>query len=397
MGVRAAFAAALATVLLVAAPAAGDPGERKREVDAELGDLRERAERQGERVGILTEELSAFTGRVRELEGAISAQQARLSVLEARLAEARSRLDELDRRIADQTLRLERLRRTYAVALQRLEERVRAIYVADEPDILSFALGSSSFTDLLDNMELLGRIGRQDEQIVRRVAGTRDALATTRRATRAARTEAAAVTARISSSAAEQRAVVGRLAATRDSLTVAQADRRSAIASIRADHEQVLREIETLERESATLAAAIQAAQSAAGSTSTGRVTVVGNGTLAWPVSGPVTSGFGPRWGRMHEGIDIAVPTGTPVGAAAAGTIIYAGWLGGYGNLVVVDHGGGLSTAYAHNSSFTVGVGSPVERGTVVAYSGNTGASSGPHVHFEVRVNGAATDPLGYL
>ena len=103
------------------------------------------------------------------------------------------------------------------------------------------------------------------------------------------------------------------------------------------------------------------------------------------------------RSGRMHEGIDIMCPTGTPVRAAAAGTVIYAGWLGGYGNLVVVDHGGGLSTAYAHNSSFASSVGQSVAAGQVIAYSGNTGNSSGPHVHFEVRVNGSAVDPLGYL
>ena len=103
------------------------------------------------------------------------------------------------------------------------------------------------------------------------------------------------------------------------------------------------------------------------------------------------------RWGRMHEGIDIGVSSGTPVHAAAAGTVIHAGWLGGYGNLVVIDHGNGLSTAYAHNSSFVVGTGASVGKGFVIALSGNTGSSSGPHVHFEVRVNGAAVDPLGYL
>jgi len=110
-----------------------------------------------------------------------------------------------------------------------------------------------------------------------------------------------------------------------------------------------------------------------------------------------VVSGFGLRWGRMHEGIDITCDTGTSVRAAGAGTVIYAGWLGGYGNLVVVDHGGGLSTAYAHNSSFAAAVGQSVAAGQVIAYSGSTGNSSGPHVHFEVRVNGSAVDPLGYL
>jgi len=99
----------------------------------------------------------------------------------------------------------------------------------------------------------------------------------------------------------------------------------------------------------------------------------------------------------MHEGIDIAVGEGTPVRAAAAGTVIYAGWMSGYGNLVAVDHGNGLSTAYAHNSSLAVSVGQSVAAGEIVSYSGNTGNSTGPHVHFEVRVNGSAVDPLGYL
>jgi murein DD-endopeptidase MepM/ murein hydrolase activator NlpD len=99
----------------------------------------------------------------------------------------------------------------------------------------------------------------------------------------------------------------------------------------------------------------------------------------------------------MHEGVDITCASGTPVVAAAAGTVIHAGWLGGYGNLVVVDHGNGLSTAYAHNSSFAVGVGESVGQGQVISYAGSTGNSSGPHVHFEVRVNGGSVDPLGYL
>ena len=99
----------------------------------------------------------------------------------------------------------------------------------------------------------------------------------------------------------------------------------------------------------------------------------------------------------MHEGIDIAVPTGTAVVASASGQVIYAGWMGGYGNLVLIDHGGGLATAYGHNSGFAVGSGQSVAQGQVIAYAGSTGNSTGPHVHFEVRVNGSPVDPLGYL
>jgi murein DD-endopeptidase MepM/ murein hydrolase activator NlpD len=118
---------------------------------------------------------------------------------------------------------------------------------------------------------------------------------------------------------------------------------------------------------------------------------------LIWPVSGPVTSPFGMRWGRLHAGIDIGVPTGTPIRAAAAGTVIVCGYDGGYGNLVVLDNGGNLATAYAHQSQIAVTCGQHVEQGQTLGYVGCTGHCFGPHLHFEVRINGSAVDPLGYL
>jgi len=118
---------------------------------------------------------------------------------------------------------------------------------------------------------------------------------------------------------------------------------------------------------------------------------------LRAPVDGVVVSGLGRGWGRMHEGIDIAVSYGTPIRAAASGTVIHAGWLGGYGNLVVVDHGNGLATAYAHASAILVGVGQQVSQGETVSLVGSTGNSSGPHLHFEVRINGTAVNPGGYI
>ncbi len=113
-------------------------------------------------------------------------------------------------------------------------------------------------------------------------------------------------------------------------------------------------------------------------------------------MSGVVTSGFGWRWGRMHEGIDISAPTGTAVRAAASGSVVFAGVMGGYGNIVVIDHGNGLATAYAHLSSIWIGGGS-VSQGQGVGAVGCTGSCTGPHLHFEVRVNGSAVDPMGYL
>ena len=118
---------------------------------------------------------------------------------------------------------------------------------------------------------------------------------------------------------------------------------------------------------------------------------------LSLPLSGTLTSGFGMRWGRMHKGIDIAVPSGTPVRAAAAGTVYVGSDPGGYGTFIIIDHGNGVVTVYGHLTSVAVGDATRVGGGSVVAYSGNTGRSTGPHLHFEVRIGGVAVDPLGYL
>ena len=400
MGRRAgleATAAGLVTLcmLLVAGTAAGDPGTEKARVDGRIETLRGQASDADLRAGVLTEELSAVAGRVRELEAGVDAQQARLGVLEGQLGSARARLGTLDRTIAGQSKRLERLRGEYRIALTRLERRVRELYMTDGPDTLAFVLGTASFTDLIDNLDLLDRIGRQDERIATSVKSARDGVADARRRTRAARAEAARVEAAVSSATTEQRGIVTRLVASRDALVAARSEKTTTLASIRSDRDSTLAEIDALEQQSAALEARIREAQQR--SSAPAVVAPSGSGVLGWPVSGPVTSGFGVRWGRMHEGIDIAVGEGTPVRAAAAGTVIYAGWMSGYGNLVAVDHGNGLSTAYAHNSSLAVSVGQSVAAGEIVSYSGNTGNSTGPHVHFEVRVNGSAVDPLGYL
>jgi murein DD-endopeptidase MepM/ murein hydrolase activator NlpD len=387
--------AAVALASLLAAAATGDPGSEKARVDTRLGGLRGKAAEQQRQAGVLTEQLGTVARQVRELQAGVEAQQARLAVLEGTLSTARTRLASLERTIAAQTARLARLRGQYGVALRRLERRVRDLYMTDGPDTLSFVLGTASFSDLIDNLDLLGRIGRQDEEIAARVKRARDGLADARRRTTVARGEAARVEAAAESATNEQRGLVARLVESRDELMAAEREKRSTLASIEEDRGEVLAEIEGLEAQSAALAARIRALQEQSSSSSAAGVS--GGGQLSWPVSGPVTSGFGSRWGRMHEGIDIAVGQGTPVHAAGAGTVIYAGWMEGYGNLVVIDHGNGLSTAYGHNSALASSVGQAVSAGQVVAYSGSTGHSTGPHVHLEVRVNGSPVDPLGYL
>jgi murein DD-endopeptidase MepM/ murein hydrolase activator NlpD len=122
-----------------------------------------------------------------------------------------------------------------------------------------------------------------------------------------------------------------------------------------------------------------------------------GSATISSPVRGTVTSNFGPRWGRNHDGIDIAAPTGTPVRAAACGTVSLAGQQSGYGNMVCITHTSQFSTCYAHLSRFGTSDGAQVRQGQVIGYVGCTGSCTGPHLHFETRVGGEATDPRAYL
>ncbi|MDO8506719.1 MAG: M23 family metallopeptidase, partial [Candidatus Limnocylindria bacterium] len=223
--------------------------------------------------------------------------------------------------------------------------------------------------------------------------GAKLEMQATRNKTRKVRAGVRAVTRQISTRTSEQLRVRNSLVVTQQELADARRLKESALSSVRESKDEYLSEVNALLAQSAAIAAKIRASQSG-GASGSGAAP---SGGLGWPVSGPVTSGFGERWGRMHEGIDIGVPTGTPVAAAAGGTVLVAGWMGGYGNLVVLDHGNGLATAYGHNSSLSVGVGQTVSKGQTIALAGSTGHSFGPHVHFEVRVNGNAVNPLAYL
>ena len=119
--------------------------------------------------------------------------------------------------------------------------------------------------------------------------------------------------------------------------------------------------------------------------------------SLTRPVSGVLTSRYGYRWGRTHTGIDIGASTGTSVKAAASGKVIFSGWKGSLGKLVVISHGNGVQTYYGHCSSLLVSAGQSVSAGQVISKVGSTGRSTGPHLHFEIRVNGAAINPQGYI
>lgn len=398
---RSTLAAMLAMTLLLAGSASGDPGTDKARLDARIGALRAQADRAARTEGVLTTELSRLTARARAAREAANVEEQRLSVLEASLAAERVRLATLERQIADQSARLVVLEREYATALATLERRLRVIYESDAPSLIAFALGTTSFSDLVDSLELLDRIGRQDERVATALDRARTSLQRTRAASEQARVGAARSEALIAARAEAQRATRDRIVASRNELAAAEGAKSGALATVREDRASFIAEADGLAAESAALAARIVAAQSQASAgvppAAASPEAPASSGQLSWPLTGPLTSRFGERWGRMHEGIDIAVGSGTPVRAAAAGTVVYSGYMSGYGYVVVLDHGNGLSTAYAHNSSLSVTQGATVGAGSVIALSGNSGRSTGPHLHFEVRVGGAAVDPLGYL
>ncbi len=391
----------LATALVAPAlvePAWGqDDRRKKRVVDARIDVLQGRIDAARDREGILTAQIEAVTAKIRGLEDDVQSAEQRLDSLESILALHQRKLDRLNELYALQTRKLVFLQGQHEIAQQRLNKRVIEIYTSEPTEPLSVVLSAASFGDMLDQLEFLNEIGRQDEKIAHEVAGAKKAMQETRNATRNTRRRVADTTRAVAARTAEQRAVRDRLAWSQRELATARRDKQQVLDRTTATKEEYLHEVEGLLAQSATLAARIQAAQAAAAAVSVSTPRVPSSSGFVWPVHGVVTSGFGWRWGRMHEGIDIAVPNGTPVVAAASGTIIVAGWMGGYGNLVVVDHGNGIATAYGHNTTVTVGVGQGVAQGQLLAYSGNTGHSTGPHVHFEVRVNGSAVDPFGYL
>jgi murein DD-endopeptidase MepM/ murein hydrolase activator NlpD len=388
--------AALVLVLAVvaAAPAGADTiEERKQSVDAQIASLGARVAKTQRREASLRAQVESASFEIRALAQRVNDISVELEPLEHELELRRERLRRLNELFRLQTQRLKLLRRQHAIALRRLGERVDKLYRQEETDTLSLLLSSASFTDALDVFDYLRRIADQDERIANEVGAAKNRVREHREQTRTTRKRHRQETRVVAVRVGQIRALRDRLAASRSGLVAAQVERQEDLSQLTAVEREQVAEMEALQETSAELAAKIQAAQAAAG-TGGGSPSAAG---YIWPVLGPVTSPFGWRWGRMHEGIDIAASSGTPIRAAAAGTVIYAGWLGGYGNLTVIDHGGGVATAYGHQSGLAAGSGAYVAQGQVTGYVGSTGHSTGPHLHFEVRVNGVPQDPLGYL
>jgi murein DD-endopeptidase MepM/ murein hydrolase activator NlpD len=400
----------LLLVLVVAGSAsAGGVDERKRAVDSKIAGLHGKIAAADRRESVLTSEISSVTARIRSLEGDVASAGERLARLEAQLTLYRARLRQLGALYRVQTQKLRFLRTQFAIAQRRLTKRLVEIYESDDPSAVEVVLSAGSFADMLDRLDFLNELGTQDRLIADQVEHAKERMRAARKRTERTRVRVARTTRTVAARAVAERAERDRLLVSQRALAGARVEKRQTLASVQQSEREYVHEVEGLQQTSAALAAQIRAAQAAAARAAaqqrasapaaapTSAPSQPSSSGFIWPVSGPVVSGFGMRWGRMHEGIDIAAPSGTPIRAAAAGTVIYAGWMSGYGNLVVVDHGGGIATAYAHQSSIGAGVAAHVVQGQVIGYVGCTGHCYGPHLHFEVRVNGSPVDPLGYL
>jgi murein DD-endopeptidase MepM/ murein hydrolase activator NlpD len=383
---------------LVTAPAFGGDnlGQQKASLDAKLAAVQAKIASTRARESALNTQIGSLDAQIGKLEAQVGDVSTKLSALQADLSLRERRLTTLNRLYQVQTIRFHDLRHEYSLALIRLDNRLVSIYKQPDPGTLDLVLQAKSFQDVLDEINYLGLVANQDETIATQVAQAKKAVMVARKRTAAVRrsvqNEANKINARV-----QQAAILrGQLVSSKGKLANAKAGKAHALVITKAQERSEIKESQAISAASSAIEAKIRAAEAGSPENTSPPATASAAG-LIWPVQGPITSPFGPRWGSFHPGIDIGIPEGTPIHAAAAGTVIYCGWESGYGNLVVIDHHNGLATAYGHQSRIAVSCNQDVAQGDVIGYSGCTGFCTGPHLHFEVRVNGSPVDPLGYL
>jgi murein DD-endopeptidase MepM/ murein hydrolase activator NlpD len=360
-------------------------------IESKLSSARTKLDHARRHEHVLTSDIAAMSGRIHSLEREVGSLRKREAKAERKLALRRAELAKVSARYEQEHARYVRLREKLHRSQVVLSGRLVAIYKADEPDFVTVILNADGFRDLLERADYVNRIGEQDSAIVVRVRELKMESARKRRLLIELKNRAEGAVqfiAAIEQDIAETRAAAeGRQA----DLASARRSKQGALANVQVSRRDLEGEVRALEAASAQVTH-----QLAGGNVPAGPIRR-GSGNFIWPVNGPVVSPFGMRWGRLHAGIDIAVPTGTPIRAAGSGQVAIAGWMGGYGNYTCIQHGGGVATCYGHQSSIGVSVGQSVTQGQLIGASGCTGHCFGPHVHFEVRVNGTPVDPMGYL
>jgi murein DD-endopeptidase MepM/ murein hydrolase activator NlpD len=315
------------------------------------------------------------------LNSKIKSLEATIKKTEADLVSIQKEIDSNNKKVTKVKKRLAVLDEEVTVQQSNLNIRLRNMYLAGDMSILEVLLGSENIVDFLSNLDMVKRIHELDVK-------TLDEL---------------------NAKLAEVEQKKAELVEIKNMLKDHKQTQLQKEESLKSDKKKL--DAALVEAHKETIAAwddveDTQAASNAIATELANRQSTVsyGGGKLGWPTNGRVTSEYGYRIHpithnrRLHAGIDIAVPTGTPIHAAGDGEVISAGWnSGGYGNMVMIDHGSNIVTLYGHNSSVSVSVGQHVKRGQVIASAGSTGNSTGPHCHFEVRVSGTPQNPRGWL
>ncbi|HEX9969807.1 MAG TPA: peptidoglycan DD-metalloendopeptidase family protein [Acidimicrobiales bacterium] len=361
---------------LVAAPASGETTDQlKKKRDA----ARAQKAKLAAKINSLEASDQELEGAVSTLNKQVSAQQASADAARQAVQAALDAVSQAEAEVANTETQIANLRKAVV-------ERAVAAYVRPQDDAFTGMIASKDLNEASRRSSLLSEVANRNSDSLDRLRAALEDLGDKQNRARKARDLAAE----------RRKAVLTRLS----ELQQAQAEKQRLSDALEARIAEYQREADAVAATENGLTALIQQKQAARASRSAadpgtdGRVSGAG---LIWPVRGPVTSGFGYRWGRLHAGIDIGAGTGVPIRAAKAGEVIFSGTMSGYGNVVIIDHGRGFTTLYAHQSRIAAGDGQSVGQGDVIGYVGSTGRSTGPHLHFETRVNGSPQNPRNYL
>ena len=363
--------AVVLVILAIAAPADAATTTRRRQEQVraerakkarELNGLKSSDAQLEKAVAALAAQVKTESARLASAKQAVAAAEAAVRATEAKIAATEAEMARLDNAVV-----------TRAVNAYINPQATTLAEFADAKDLGEASRRAAVLRQVANNdRDVLDqlRAAREDLGIEKEKAASQRAVAAKRRDDVSTRFNA--LNANLSEKARLEKALDARIKAIQaEAASLAQEEGR--IAQILADR-----------------------ARAGRASRDSGPTSVSGAG-LIWPVRGTVTSEYGYRWGRLHAGIDIGAPAGTPIRAAKAGEVISAGYMGGYGNCVIIDHGGGFTTLYAHMTRFATSDGASVSQGQVIGYVGSTGSSTGNHLHFETRVNGNPQNPRRYL
>lgn len=355
-------------------------------IEDELSQVKEEREDTQKKIEEAKANEKRYTGEVSQVENQLLGALSELSDLNDRLADAKTRVEQATVAIVLKEEEIKRIENELDENLKILNDRIEYTYKNGANHILELLLDVTDFVEFNSNLKLVIIFTQQGNDNVRKIKEKRDAVLSMKKVIielREMQRQHQEETAELVSQAEQKTEEIEEL----------YGEKKYLLSRTKADKEALIKMEEELEEKEKELIRILESY----------RYGIPPSGKLAWPAAGPLLSGFGYRThpilgtNRFHSGIDIGASYGTAVKAAAGGEVIQAGYFGGYGYSVMLYHGGGYATWYAHLSSIDVSMGQLVERGSVIGKVGSTGLSTGPHLHFEIRINGVPQEPMGYL